>query len=58
MAKGIPQPKSTLQSQATARFNANERTMSPRDFRDALTKAKGSVRGIPTEVTQWSNWTP
>ena len=58
MAKGIPQPKSTLQSLATARFNANERTMSPRDFRDALTKAKGSVRGIPTEVTQWSNWTP
>lgn len=27
-----------------------------RDFRDAVTRAKGAVDGIPTEAVQWNNW--
>jgi hypothetical protein len=27
-----------------------------KDFRDALTRAKGAVDGIPTEAMQWIRW--
>lgn len=27
-----------------------------RDFRDAVTRAKGAVDGIPTEAVQWNRW--
>jgi hypothetical protein len=27
-----------------------------RDFRDALTRAKGAVDGVPTEAMQWIRW--
>lgn len=54
--KGIPQPQSTLQSQAVARFQVNARSASPRDFRDALTKVTGGIRGVPTQATQWNRW--
>jgi hypothetical protein len=49
-------PASTLQSQAVARFNLNESKANPRDFRDALTKVTGGVRGIPTNAMQWNRW--
>ena len=48
------QPASTLESQATKRFNMNEKTMGPRQFRDALTKVTGGVRGVPTQAVQWN----
>lgn len=51
-------PNSTLESQAVARFELNRKRMDPRQFRDAVTKASGSVRGIPTDSTQWNRWSP
>jgi hypothetical protein len=32
--------------------------MEPREFRDQITKANGSVRGIPTQTAQWGRWNP
>jgi hypothetical protein len=54
------QPKSTLQSQAVARYNENAKAYgaNPRAFRDALTKVTGGVRGVPTNTTQWNRWSP
>jgi len=49
-------PESTLQSQAVARLNVNESKANPREFRDALTKVTGGVRGVPTNATQWGRW--
>jgi len=58
-AKGIPQPNSTLESQSMQRFQANARaSASPRDFRDAVTKVTGGVRGVVTESTQWGRISP
>ena len=56
MAKKKPQivPASDLSSQATQRFNLNEKTMGPRQFRDAITKVTGGIRGVPTQATQWN----
>jgi len=48
------QPASTLELQATERFNMNEKTMGPRQFRDAITKVTGGVRGVPTQAVQWN----
>jgi hypothetical protein len=52
--KGIPQPQSTLKSQAMDRFCANARSANPREFRDAITKVTGGIRGIPTDAIQWN----
>jgi hypothetical protein len=49
-------PASDLRSQAVARFNLNEKSMDPRQFRDAITKATGGIRGVPTNATQWNRW--
>jgi hypothetical protein len=49
-------PQSTLQSQAVARFNLNEKNTDPRQFRDAVTKVTGGVRGVPTNAMQWDRW--
>ena len=57
-SKGIPQPYSTLESQSMQRFQANARNASPRDFRDAITKVTGGVRGVVTDSTQWNRWSP
>ena len=50
------QPASNLESQARERFLMNEASMDPRQFRDALTKVTGGVRGIPTNTIQWDRW--
>lgn len=31
---------------------------SDREFRDALTRASGAVKGEQTEAMQWDRWTP
>lgn len=51
-------PKSSLQLQAVARFNENEAKANPREFRDAITKVTGGIRGIPTQSAQWNRWSP
>lgn len=56
--KGIPQPYSTLESQSMQRFQANARSASPREFRDAVTKVTGGIRGVVTESTQWGRISP
>jgi len=50
------QPKSDLQQQAVARYLENRAKANPRDFRDAITKVTGGVRGIPTNAVQWNRW--
>ena len=49
-------PVEDLQSQAHARLNVNSKAMSPVQFRDALTRASGAIRGIPTEQMNWNRW--
>ena len=56
--KGIPQPYSTLESQSMQRFQINARSASNRDFREAITKVTGGVRGVVTDSTQWGRWSP
>ena len=51
-------PVEDLYTQATKRMIMNRSSMEPQQFRDALTRAVGAVRGIPTQTTQWNNWTP
>lgn len=51
-------PKSDLESQAVARLNVNRSSMRPREFRDAITKVTGGVRGVPSQSTQWNRWSP
>ena len=56
--RGIPQPKSTLESQSIQRFQINARSASAREFRDAITKVTGGVRGVVTESAQWGRISP
>lgn len=59
MAKKKPKPlipASSLEDQAVARFNDNKSKANPRDFRDAITKVTGGIRGVPTNATQWNRW--
>ena len=56
MAKGIPKPQSTMQTQAVARYVANKSAAKPRDFRDAITKVTGGIRGVPTEAISQNRW--
>lgn len=53
-------PKDNLQSDAMIRYNQNAMAYGAnnRDFRDALTKVTGGIRGIPTNTTQWGRWSP
>jgi hypothetical protein len=57
-SKGIPQPYSTLESQSMQRFQINARSASTREFRDAITKVTGGVRGVVTESAQWGRISP
>jgi hypothetical protein len=57
-SKGIPEPYSTLESQSMQRFQINARSASPREFRDAITKVTGGVRGVVTESAQWGRISP
>jgi hypothetical protein len=50
------QPNSSLEQQATARYLQNRAASRPRDFRDAITKVTGGIRGIPTQAAQWDRW--
>jgi hypothetical protein len=49
-------PASDLRSQALIRFNLNAKSMDHRQFRDAVTKVTGGVRGVPTNASQWNRW--
>jgi len=51
-------PASDLQSQARARLTVNRNMLPPTQFRDAITRAAGAIRGVPTQSTQWGRWTP
>jgi hypothetical protein len=49
-------PASDLQSQARARLTVNRNTLPPTQFRDAITRAAGAIRGVPTEQMNWNRW--
>jgi hypothetical protein len=51
-------PVEDYQSQARDRLLINRKEMVASQFRDALTRAVGAIRGLPTETTQWNRWTP
>jgi hypothetical protein len=51
-------PSTTIESQSMERFLMNEKSMSQRNFRDAVTRANGAVPGIKTNALQWNRWTP
>lgn len=53
-------PKDNIKKQAAQQLNAQQKKMTPRQFRDAQTRASGAVIGIPTDAKQWKrhSWTP
>jgi hypothetical protein len=51
-------PATDLQLQARTRLTVNRNVLPPTQFRDALTRSAGAIRGIPTETTQWNRWSP
>lgn len=51
-------PKSTVESQSIERLNMNKNSMTPRQFRDSLTRAIGAIPGVKTNTSQWNRWTP
>lgn len=57
--KNLKPPKSsTVAQQSVERYMMNRMSMSPRDFRDAITRANGAIPGIKTETTNWGRWSP
>jgi hypothetical protein len=52
----IPNPDDPSKKAARETMQSNVLKGNPRDFRDALTRAKGAVPGIPTEVKLWDRW--
>jgi hypothetical protein len=51
-------PQSSLEEQAVARYNINKASMNAREFRDAITKVTGGIRGVPSDSQQWNRWSP
>ena len=50
-------PATNLAFQAIQQLKENEQKSTPRQFRDKLTRASGSVNGVPTNSTMWNRWT-
>lgn len=53
-------PKDDIRKQAVKKLKEQSKTMTPRQFRDAQTRASGSVIGVPTELRQsrrGTSWT-
>lgn len=49
-------PKEDYATQSLAQMRAQEKKMNPRQFRDALTRAKGAVVGVKSDTAQWNRW--
>ena len=50
------EPKEDLYSESLDNMNTQRERMGDREFRDALTRAKGSVTGMKTQSSQWGRW--
>jgi hypothetical protein len=50
------EPKEDLYTESLTQMNINRTRMSDREFRDALTRANGSVTGVKTQALQWNRW--
>jgi len=50
------EPKEDLATESMTQMNIQRTKMSDREFRDALTRAKGSVTGVKTQTAQWNRW--
>lgn len=51
-------PSNDVNSDSRKKLLENKASMNPREYRDSLTKATKSIRGIPTNAMQWNRWTP
>jgi len=49
-------PKETVTTESLETMNNARSRMSARDFREALTRAQGSVVGVKTEALQNNRW--
>jgi len=49
-------PKEDLATESMTQMNIQRTKMSDREFRDALTRANGSVTGVKTQSAQWNRW--
>jgi|FreactcultureFD7_1027221.scaffolds.fasta_scaffold18497_3 O-methyltransferase involved in polyketide biosynthesis len=49
-------PKEDSATQSLTQMNIQRTRMSDREFRDALTRAHGSVVGVKTNLAQWNRW--
>jgi hypothetical protein len=45
-----------LRNQAVEQMMIQEKRMDPREFRDAMTRAKGAIVSIPTGAANWNRW--
>jgi hypothetical protein len=50
------EPKEDSATQSLTQMNIQRTRMSDREFRDALTRANGSVVGVKTNLAQWNRW--
>ena len=48
--------KEDLYTESLTQMNINRTRMGEREFRDALTRASGSVTGVKTQSAQWNRW--
>lgn len=48
--------KEDATSESLEQMNNQRNRMEARQFRDALTRASGSVVGVKTNVTAWRGW--
>jgi hypothetical protein len=49
-------PKEDSATQSLTQMNIQRTRMSDQEFRDALTRANGSVVGVKTNLAQWNRW--
>jgi len=49
-------PKEDSATQSLTQMNIQRTRMSDREFRDALTRANGSIVGVKTNLAQWNRW--
>jgi hypothetical protein len=49
-------PSEDIASESLNQMNIQRKRMSDRDFRDAVTRAKGAVTGVKTQTAQWDRW--
>ena len=49
-------PTENIASESLHTMNLQRKRMGDREFREAVTRAKGAVTGVKTNTLQWNRW--